>query len=129
LKGTSQSHFVGYLLVVFNALNVLEIRLNDRVIRRKLQHLLSRIVAGFVSSLRPMASITIRRLDAALIARLRARAAGNGRSIEEEAVEILKHVLQPQLDLSAAIRRHITPLGGVDLVLPRREPVRKPPKY
>jgi len=76
-----------------------------------------------------MASITIRGLEASLLARLRARAAIHGRSIEEEAVEILENSLQPQLDLGAAIRRHITPLGGVDLVLPRREPVRKPPKY
>jgi len=53
--------------------------------------------------------------------------------MEEEAREVLRINLQaearqPQLDLGTAIRRHIAPLGGVDLVLPRREPVRKPPK-
>jgi plasmid stability protein len=81
-----------------------------------------------------VASITIRRLDATLIARLRARAASHGRTIEEQALEILRSNLQteapsPQLDLCSAIRRHVAHLGGIDLVLPRREPVRKPPKY
>ena len=81
-----------------------------------------------------MASITIRRLDATLIARLGARAAGLGRSIEQEALEILRanlqsDVLPPQLDLGTANRRHVVPIGGVELSLPRREPVRRPPKY
>lgn len=80
-----------------------------------------------------MASITIRRLDEAIKARLRVRAAHHGRSMEEEAREILRNGLQTQapkeLDLAAAIRRHVVPIGGIDLVLPRREPVRKPPKF
>jgi antitoxin FitA len=79
-----------------------------------------------------MASITIRRLDATLIARLRARAADHGRSMEEEAREILRNILQAEprkeLDLGSAIRRHFAHIGGVDLVLPRREAVRRPPK-
>ncbi len=45
--------------------------------------------------LRAVASMTIRRLDATLIARLRAKAAGNGRSMEEEAVEILRNSPPP----------------------------------
>jgi plasmid stability protein len=53
--------------------------------------------------------------------------------MEEEAREILRNGLQTQapkeLDLAAAIRRHVVPIGGIDLVLPRREPVRKPPKF
>jgi antitoxin FitA len=74
-----------------------------------------------------MASITIRRLDASLIARLRATAARHGRSMEEEALEILRNSLQaeappPQLDLATGIRRHLADIGGVDLVLPRRKP-------
>ena len=81
-----------------------------------------------------MASITIRGLDAALIARLRARAARHGKSMEEEAREILRNGLQaeaPQkeLDLGSAIRRHLARIGGVDLVLPPREAVRRPPKW
>ena len=80
-----------------------------------------------------MASITIRRLDATLIARLRARAASHGWSMEREALEILRNNLQAdpppqQLDLGTAIRRHIAPLGGIELPIARREPVRRPPK-
>lgn len=51
--------------------------------------------------------------------------------MEEEAREILKGALlgeAPQVqDLARAIRRHIEPLGGVELNLPPREPVRRPP--
>jgi len=80
-----------------------------------------------------MASITIRRLDDAVKAKLRVRAANHGRSMEEEAREILKAGLKPErvsgLNLAQRIRRHIEPLGGVELVLPLREPVRRPPKF
>jgi plasmid stability protein len=79
-----------------------------------------------------MASITIRRLDAAVKARLRVRAASHGRSMEQEAREILKAGLKPRgvvpRNLVEIIRRHIKPLGGVKLALPLREPVRRPPK-
>jgi plasmid stability protein len=81
-----------------------------------------------------MASITIRRLDETLKARLRVKAAHHGRSMEEEAREILRNGLQAdalrkELDLGSAIRRHFAHIGGVDLVLPRREAVRRPPKF
>ena len=76
-----------------------------------------------------MASITIRRLDDGVKARLRVRAARHGRSME--AREILKGVLvseEPRAqNLAQAIRRHIEPLGGVDLALPKRQPARRPP--
>jgi plasmid stability protein len=79
-----------------------------------------------------MASITIRRLDDAIKANLRLRAAGHGRSMEEEAREILKAGLAgqrvPRLNLTESIRRHIEPLGGVELAFPPREAVRRPPK-
>ena len=80
-----------------------------------------------------MASITIRRLDEAVKAKLRVRAASHGRSMEEEARELLKDGLRtsrsPRLNLAQSIRRHIDPLGGVDLELPRREAVRRPPNF
>lgn len=81
-----------------------------------------------------MASITIRRLDETLKARLRVKAAHHGRSMEEEAREILRKGLQteaPQehLDLATAIRRHVVPIGGIELVLAPREAVRRPPKF
>lgn len=79
-----------------------------------------------------MASITIRRLDDSIKAKLRVRAASHGRSMEEEAREILKAGLKtnrvPRLNLAESIRRHINPVGGVDLVMFRREAVRHPPK-
>ena len=51
--------------------------------------------------------------------------------MEEEAREILKGALvseEPRAqNLVQAIRRHIEPLGGVELTLPKRQPVRRPP--
>jgi len=80
-----------------------------------------------------MGSITIRRLDDSLKARLRVRAAHHGRSMEEEVRQILKAELQGEPkreeNLAESIRRIMAPTGGVDLVLPRREPVRKPPDF
>ncbi len=79
-----------------------------------------------------MASITIRRLEDSLKAKLRMSAAHHGRSMEEEARQILKTGLIPKttqkLDLAESIRRHMAPLGGVELALPQREAVRNPPE-
>lgn len=51
--------------------------------------------------------------------------------MEEEAREILKNVLiadeSRAQNLAQGIRRHIEPLGGVELSLPKRQPVRYPP--
>jgi plasmid stability protein len=51
--------------------------------------------------------------------------------MEEEARSILRETLareeNPPCDLAAAIRSRIKPLGGVDLSLPPRKPVRRPP--
>jgi plasmid stability protein len=78
-----------------------------------------------------MAGITIRRLDDALKTRLRVQAARHGRSMEEEARELIKAGLTSEMprgaNLAEAIRRHIAPLGGVELAFPPREPVRRPP--
>jgi len=80
-----------------------------------------------------VASITIRRLDDSVKAKLRVRAASHGRSMEEEAREILKAGLgekdAPKLNLAAAIRRRIEPLGGVELKILPRQPMRPPPKF
>ena len=77
-----------------------------------------------------MASITIRNLDDEVKTRLRVRAAGNGRSMEEEVRLILRQaVYEPRGNLAAAIRARIAPLGGVELELPPREPARKPPSF
>ena len=77
-----------------------------------------------------MASITIRNLDEDLKRRLRIRAAEHGRSMEEEAREILRVVIgepTPPADLAAAIRSRIAALGGAELDIPPREPMREPP--
>jgi plasmid stability protein len=53
--------------------------------------------------------------------------------MEAEAREILKAGVRKkdaiQLGLGAAIRRHFEPLGGVELEIPPREPIRKPPNF
>jgi antitoxin FitA len=81
----------------------------------------------------PMATLTIRKLDEALKTRLRITAARNGRSMEMEAREILREGLSSKApaprNLVEAIRRHITPLGGVDLTIPPRELNREPPDF
>lgn len=77
-----------------------------------------------------MASITIRNLDDDIKQRLRVRAAMHGRSMEEEARDILRRVMgegAPPRDLAAAIRARIAPADRVDLDLPAREAMREPP--
>ena len=79
-----------------------------------------------------MASITIRNLDDDVKARLRVRAAGHGRSMEEEARQILREAVGRRpgpSDLAAAVRSRFEPLGGVELALPPREPAREPPTF
>jgi plasmid stability protein len=80
-----------------------------------------------------MASITIRRLDEVLMRKLRLRAAHRNRSMEEEAREVLRAALTqapaPSGNLADAIRRRIAPLGGVELALPPRGPMREPPDF
>jgi plasmid stability protein len=79
-----------------------------------------------------MASLTIRRLNEGLKSRLRLRAAHHGRSMEEEAREILKKDLTRQpvtvRNLAEAIRSRLAPLGGVELPVQKRELIRRPPK-
>jgi antitoxin FitA len=80
-----------------------------------------------------MASIVIRRLEDATKKRLRVRAARHGRSMEEEAREILRSALREKPDveenLATSIRRRFAPLGGIDLPLLPREPMRLPPTF
>lgn len=80
-----------------------------------------------------MKALTVRNLDPATRARLRVRAARNDRSMEEEVREILRTaVAEPEpasRNLAEAIRRRFQPLGGVDLELAPREPMRAPPDF
>ena len=78
-----------------------------------------------------MASITIRNLDDKVKTRLRIRAAGHGRSMEEEARLILAGAVEQELapgkGFGTALHALFKPLGGVELKLPTREPMRDPP--
>ena len=79
-----------------------------------------------------MASITIRNLDDRTKSRLRVRAAHHSRSMEDEARTILRNALAEDAplmpDLASAVRARFKALGGVELQLPNREPMREPPK-
>lgn len=79
-----------------------------------------------------MASITIRNLDDETKARLRIRAARHQRSMEEEARTVLRQALAvpdaPAVSLAAAIQRRFKAVGGVELELPKRDPMRVPPR-
>ena len=77
-----------------------------------------------------MASITIRQLPDSTKRKLKIRAAQHGRSMEQEAREILQIELAKPVrtgkDLVEAIRRRFAPYGGVDLEIPPRGPIRDP---
>ncbi len=71
-----------------------------------------------------MASITIRNLEAHTKRKLKIRAAMNGRSMEQEARQILKSALaqtaKKKTNLAERIREIFGPIGGVELErLPR----------
>lgn len=80
-----------------------------------------------------MPTLTIRQLDERTKARLRVRAAHHGRSMEEEAREILRSALRDSSavtgNLAEAIRRRFAPFGGVELELPRRDTLREMPNF
>jgi plasmid stability protein len=72
--------------------------------------------------------MTIRNIDEQLKSRLRVQAAHHGRSMEDEARDILRAALSTQdnaarQSLIESIRSRIAPLGGVDLSLPARETI------
>ena len=80
-----------------------------------------------------MATMTIRNIDNQLKVRLRVRAAVNGRSMEEEARDILRCALSTEQQQSGslvdAIRARFAKYGGVELELPERGPEREPPDF
>lgn len=82
-----------------------------------------------------MATVTIRNLDDDVKAQLRIRAARHGRSMEEEARNILRAALssEPRPGTGAAlvadIRALVEPFGGIELELPLREAMREPPDF
>ncbi|KPP88836.1 MAG: plasmid stabilization protein [Rhodobacteraceae bacterium] len=79
-----------------------------------------------------MASITIRNLDDEVKRRLRVRAAEHGRSMEEEAREILRQVVAlptAPKNLGRAIHERFAAIDGVNLEIPPRSPMRAPPDF
>lgn len=80
-----------------------------------------------------MASITVRNLDEELKRRLRVRAAQHGKSMEQEVRDILKDALDEEVptgkDFIEGIRARFAELGGVELELPPRGPMREPPEF
>ncbi len=79
-----------------------------------------------------MASITIRNLDADVTRRLRLRAVEHGRSMEEEAREILRQVVGQPIapkNLGEAIQARFAEIGGVDLVVPAKTLMRSSPHF
>ena len=73
-----------------------------------------------------MATMTIRNLDDQLKQRLRVRAATHGRSMEDEARDILRTALATQPSapsLIEAIRARVDSLGGIELDIPAREAI------
>jgi plasmid stability protein len=84
-------------------------------------------------SIDSMATLTIRQLDERTKTRLRVRAAHHGRSMEEEAREILRLALtvpSPATgNLAESIRRRFRALGGLELEMPQRDAMREPPGF
>ena len=80
-----------------------------------------------------MASITIRNLDDDVKTRLRVRAAEHHRSMEEEARIILREAVTDRRaglrNLATFTRQCFASLGGVELELPPRGPMREPPDF
>jgi len=75
-----------------------------------------------------MAIMTIRNIDDAIKNRLRLRAAMHGRSMEDEARDILRSALSTEIprprNLGQAINERFRALGGVDLPDAPRDPMR-----
>jgi plasmid stability protein len=79
-----------------------------------------------------MGSITIRNLDDDVKRRLRVRAAEHGRSMEEEAREILRQVVTRPTslhDLGQSIHARFAEVGGIDLPKPQRSEMRPTPNF
>jgi antitoxin FitA len=81
-----------------------------------------------------MATLVIRNVEDTLHARLKARAAAHGQSMEEEVRQVLRAALAPEelaatVGLGTAMRALFAPLGGIELPEIEREPVRDPPDF
>jgi plasmid stability protein len=77
-----------------------------------------------------MGVMTIRNIDDAIKRRLRLRAAMHGRSMEDEARDILRAALSTDIprprNLGQAIHERFRRIGGIDLPDAPREAIRSP---
>lgn len=91
------------------------------------------VIIEICDSIDGVASITIRQLETSTKIRLRMRAASHGRSMEQEAREILKAVLTEEKtgpsNLADSIRRRFKLGGGVELPDLPREPIRQSVRF
>ena len=80
-----------------------------------------------------MATITVRNVAERTKRKLRVRAASHGRSMEEEVRQILLAVVDREApvpsNLAETIASIVDPLGGIELDLPPRGPLRRPPPF
>jgi plasmid stability protein len=80
-----------------------------------------------------MATLTIRQLDEKTKTRLRVQAAHHGRSMEEEARDILRSALTASPpgkgNLAEAIRRRFAEFGGLEFESPQRDAIRHTPSF
>jgi plasmid stability protein len=79
-----------------------------------------------------MASLTLRNIDDSIKTSLRISAAEHGRSMEEEARQILKHFLlrkRSSAGIGSCISRRFAAIGGVDLSDVHRSGPRRPPTF
>jgi plasmid stability protein len=78
-----------------------------------------------------VATLTIRDLDDELRAKLRVRAARNGRSMEAEVRAILRDALvraPTEVRLGSRVHQRFAAVGGAELVLPTRRDVSRAPE-
>lgn len=79
-----------------------------------------------------MSIMMISNIDGDLEARLRKRAATHGRSLEDEARDILRTAVPVEAEVGdaaamfKAIRRRVEAIGGIDIELPARDAVTDP---
>lgn len=80
-----------------------------------------------------VAAITIRNIEESLKEGLRQRAAANGRSMEDEVREILRTTLASPASRAVhpadSMLSRFSALGGVELELPSRSPLRRSPDF
>ncbi len=80
-----------------------------------------------------VASITIRNVDEGLKSALRAQAVRHGKSMADEACDILRaalgHEASPANNLATAINVLFKPLGGFEMPNIPREPIREPLRF